>query len=165
MDFFNEAAHHYIAEDKLNAIKTLNAGLKVHAGNEDMRKLAEEFFKKLEEEQKQKQQKQDKQQKDQQNKEQNKDQQNSEQKKEQQNKEQQNKEQKNKEQQNKEKQNKEQQQSSQKGEGKESKEVKLSEKQAIKNLDAINNDEEKILLKVNRKKGSQKKKNDNVKDW
>jgi hypothetical protein len=39
-----------------------------------------------------------------------------------------------------------------------------SKQQAMKNLDAINNDEEKVLLKVNRKKGDQKKKN-KTKDW
>ena len=78
MDFFNEAAHHYIAEDKLNAIKTLNTGLKAHKDNEEMRKLAEEFFKKLEEEQKQKQKKQDKQEEDQKSEEQNKEQENKE---------------------------------------------------------------------------------------
>jgi hypothetical protein len=36
--------------------------------------------------------------------------------------------------------------------------------QALKNLDAINSDEEKVLLKVNRKKGDQKKKS-KTKDW
>ena len=39
-----------------------------------------------------------------------------------------------------------------------------TKEQAIKNLDAINNDEQKVLLKVNRKKGDQKKKS-NTKDW
>ena len=39
-----------------------------------------------------------------------------------------------------------------------------SKEQAIKNLDAINNDEQKVLLKVNRKKGDQKKKS-KTKDW
>lgn len=39
-----------------------------------------------------------------------------------------------------------------------------TKEQAIKNLDAINNDEQKVLLKVNRKKGDQKKKS-KTKDW
>ena len=49
---------------------------------------------------------------------------------------------------------------------KEPKEKKPNEsrEQAIKNLDAINGDEEKVLLKVNRKKGNQKKKS-KTKDW
>ena len=34
----------------------------------------------------------------------------------------------------------------------------------MKNLDAINADEEKVLIKVNRKKGDQKKKS-KTKDW
>ena len=41
---------------------------------------------------------------------------------------------------------------------------KESREQALKNLDAINGDEEKVLLKVNRKKGDQKKKS-KTKDW
>ena len=41
----------------------------------------------------------------------------------------------------------------------------MSKKQALKNLDAINSEEEKVLLKVNRQKGDKKKKKDNVKDW
>jgi Ca-activated chloride channel homolog len=39
-----------------------------------------------------------------------------------------------------------------------------TKEQAIKNLDAINSDEQKVLLKVNRKKGDQKKKS-KTKDW
>ena len=35
---------------------------------------------------------------------------------------------------------------------------------ALKNLDAINGDEEKILMKVNRNKGDKKKKS-KTKDW
>ena len=97
----------------------------------------------------------------QQNKDQNKkDQQNKDQdKKEQENKDQQNKDQDKKEQENKDQENKEE-------DKKEPKEKKPNEskEQAIKNLDAINGDEEKVLLKVNRKKGNQKKKS-KTKDW
>ena len=39
-----------------------------------------------------------------------------------------------------------------------------SKQQALKNLDAINGDEEKILMKVNRNKGDKKKKS-KTKDW
>ena len=42
--------------------------------------------------------------------------------------------------------------------------AKETKQQAIKNLDAINGDEEKVLLKVNRKKGDQNKKS-KTKDW
>jgi hypothetical protein len=97
----------------------------------------------------------------QQNKDQNKkDQQNKDQdKKEQDNKDQEKKEQDKKEQDNKDQEKKEQ-------DKKEPKEKKPNEskEQAIKNLDAINGDEEKVLLKVNRKKGNQKKKS-KTKDW
>ena len=52
-----------------------------------------------------------------------------------------------------------------KNQDKENKEKKSETKeQALKNLDAINSDEEKVLLKVNRKKGDQKKKS-KTKDW
>ena len=52
-----------------------------------------------------------------------------------------------------------------KDQDKENKEKKSETKeQALKNLDAINSDEEKVLLKVNRKKGDQKKKS-KTKDW
>ncbi|MBL17923.1 MAG: hypothetical protein CL848_03475 [Crocinitomicaceae bacterium] len=74
----------------------------------------------------------------------------------QQNKDQQNKDQQNKDQQNKDQQNKDQQ--------KKEKQPAESKQQAMKNLDAINSDEAKVLMKVNRKKGDQKKKN-KTKDW
>ena len=61
----------------------------------------------------------------------------------------------NKDQQNKDQQNKNQQQKEKKAQ---------SKQQALKNLDAINGDEEKILMKVNRNKGDKKKKS-KTKDW
>ena len=73
----------------------------------------------------------------------------------QQNKDQQNKDQQNKDQQNKDQQNKNQQQKEKQAQ---------SKQQALKNLDAINGDEEKILMKVNRNKGDKKKKS-KTKDW
>ena len=72
-----------------------------------------------------------------------------------QNQDQQNKDQQNKEQQNKDQQNKNQQQKEKQAQ---------SKQQALKNLDAINGDEEKILMKVNRNKGDKKKKS-KTKDW
>lgn len=41
----------------------------------------------------------------------------------------------------------------------------ISRMQAAKDLDALNNDEQKTLMKVNRKKGDQKKQNSSSKDW
>ena len=79
----------------------------------------------------------------------------------QQNKDQQNKDQQNKDQQNKDQQNKDQQNKDQQ---KKEKQPAESKQQAMKNLDAINSDEAKVLMKVNRKKGDQKKKN-KTKDW
>ena len=97
----------------------------------------------------------------QQNKEQqNKDQQN----KDQQNKDQQNKDQQNKDQQNKDQQNKDQQNKDQQKKDQQQEKQAQSKQQALKNLDAINGDEEKILMKVNRNKGDKKKKS-KTKDW
>ena len=121
----------------------------------------------------QNQENKDKQNKDQEKKDQqNKDKQNKDQeKKDQQNKDQEKKDQQNKDQEKKDQQNKDQkkkdQQSKEKEQNKEEEkkaEQKESKEQAIKNLDAINGDEEKVLLKVNRKKGDQKKKS-KTKDW
>lgn len=42
---------------------------------------------------------------------------------------------------------------------------KISRMQATKDLDAMNNDEQKTLMKVNRKKGDDKKQNNTSKDW
>ena len=109
--------------------------------------------------------------KDQENKDQeNKNQENKNQKeKDPQNKDQQNNDQKekdpnNKNQENKDQKEKEQQKKEQKEEEEKKAKQKESKEQAIKNLDAINGDEEKVLLKVNRKKGDQKKKS-KTKDW
>lgn len=41
----------------------------------------------------------------------------------------------------------------------------ISRVQATKDLDAMNNDEQKILMKVNRKKGDEQKQNSSSKDW
>ena len=77
---------------------------------------------------------------------------------------QENKDQENKDQEKKDQEKKDQEKKEQ--EKKEPKEKKPNEskEQAIKNLDAINGDEEKVLLKVNRKKGNEKKKS-KTKDW
>ena len=127
-----------------NAVENFKNSLRNNPKDEDARYNLSYAMKLL-------QQNKDQQNKDQQNKDQqNKDQQN----KDQQNKDQQNKDQQNKEQQNKDQQKKDQQQEKQ----------AQSKQQALKNLDAINGDEEKILMKVNRNKGDKKKKS-KTKDW
>ncbi len=85
--------------------------------------------------------------------------------KDQQNKDQQDKEQQNKDQQNKDQQNKDQQNKDQQDKDQKEKKGEMSQKQIEKNLDAINNDEQKILRKVNLQKGDKKKKNNQTKDW
>ena len=49
--------------------------------------------------------------------------------------------------------------------GEEEMQGKISRIQATKDLDALNNDEQKTLMKVNRKKGDQKQQNSSSKDW
>ena len=119
----------------------------------------------------QNQQSKDQNKKDQQNKDQDKKEQEKkeQEKKEQEKKEQDKKEQDKKEQEKKEQDKKEQEKKEQEKKEQDKKEPKEkkpneSKEQAIKNLDAINGDEEKVLLKVNRKKGNQKKKS-KTKDW
>ena len=109
----------------------------------------------------QNQQNKDQNKKDQQNKDQDKKDQD---KKDQDNKDQQNKDQDKKEQEKKEQEKKEQEKKEQDKKEPKEKKPNESKEQAIKNLDAINGDEEKVLLKVNRKKGNQKKKS-KTKDW
>ena len=115
----------------------------------------------------QNQQNKDKQDKDQKDKDQqDKDQQDKDQKdKDQQDKDQQDKDQQDKDQKDKDQQDKDQKEQDQKEQDQKKKnQQKESKEQALKNLDAINGDEEKVLLKVNRKKGDQKKKS-KTKDW
>ncbi len=49
--------------------------------------------------------------------------------------------------------------------GEEEMKGQISRMQAAKDLDALNNDEQKTLMKVNRKKGDQKQQNSSSKDW
>ena len=142
-----------------NAVENYKNSLRNNPKDEDARynlSYAMKLLQQNEDQQNKDQQNKDQQNKDQQNKDQqNKDQQNKDQQnKDQQNKDQQNKDQQNKDQQNKNKQNKDQQKEKQ----------AQSKQQALKNLDAINGDEEKILMKVNRNKGDKKKKS-KTKDW
>ena len=135
-----------------NAVDNYKKSLRNNPTDEDARYNLSYAMKLLQQSQNKDQQNKDQQNKDQQNKDQqNKDQQN----KDQQNKDQQNKDQQNKDQQNKDQQNKNQQQKEKQAQ---------SKQQALKNLDAINGDEEKILMKVNRNKGDKKKKS-KTKDW
>ena len=71
-EFFDEAAKKYIADDKLGAVQILQAGLQKFEGDEEMRALAEELFKDMQQQQQQQQQQQDKEQQKQENNEQNK---------------------------------------------------------------------------------------------
>ena len=127
-----------------------------------------------------------KQQENQKNKDQeNKDQENQDQKnKDQENQDQKNKDQENKDQKNKDQENKDQKEKGEKDKGKNEQQPKennkeneqkqtpkqgqekpsMKQKQSLKYLDAINSDEEKVLLKVNRQKGDQKKASKS-KDW
>ena len=125
-----------------NAVDNYKKSLRNNPTDEDARYNLSYAMKLLQQSQNQDQQNKDQQNKDQQNKDQ-------------QNKVQQNKDQQNKDQQNKDQQNKEQQQKEKQAQ---------SKQQALKNLDAINGDEEKILMKVNRNKGDKKKKS-KTKDW
>ena len=152
-----------------NAIKEYQQSLRFNPKDKDARYNLSYAMKLLQDQQKQEQE----------NKDQNKDQ---EDKEDQDNKEQDNKEKKDqdqkekdgkdKEKQNqkdnedKEKKNKQEQENKKQEEKDKKQNAKTNEtkEQAIKNLDAINNDEQKVLLKVNRKKGDQKKKS-KTKDW
>ena len=155
-----------------NAVDNYKKSLRNNPTDEDARYNLSYAMKLLQQSQNQDQQNKDKQNKDQQNKDQqnkeqqNKDQQNKDQQnKDQQNKDQQNKDQQNKDQQNKDQQNKDQQKKEQQNKEQQQKQKQAqSKQQALKNLDAINGDEEKILMKVNRNKGDKKKKS-KTKDW
>ena len=125
-----------------NAVDNYKKSLRYNPKDEDARYNLSYAMKLLQQSQNQDQQNKDQQNKDQQNKDQ-------------QNKDHQNKDKKNNEKKNKEKKNKNQQQKEKQAQ---------SKQQALKNLDAINGDEEKILMKVNRNKGDKKKKS-KTKDW
>ena len=149
-----------------NAIKEYQQSLRFNPNDKDARYNLSYAMKLLQNQEKQEQENKDQENKnDQENKDQEKkDDQNQKDNKDQNQKE--NKDQDQKEKNEKEKENK-QEQENKKQEEKEKKQNSKpneSKEQAIKNLDAINNDEQKVLLKVNRKKGDQKKKS-KTKDW
>ena len=155
-----------------NAIKEYQQSLRFNPKDKDARYNLSYAMKLLQDQQKQEQE----------NKDQNKDQEDKEDQDNKDNKEQDNKEKKDQDQKEKDGRDKEkqdqkdkeekekehkQEQENKKQEEKDKKQnAKTNEtkEQAIKNLDAINNDEQKVLLKVNRKKGDQKKKS-KTKDW
>jgi len=157
-----------------NAIKEYQQSLRFNPKDKDARYNLSYAMKLLQDQQKQEQENKD-QNKDQKDKEDqdnkdNKEQDNKEKKdqdrKEKDGKDKEKQEQKEKEDKDKEKENK-QDQENKKQEEKDKKQnprPNETKEQAIKNLDAINNDEQKVLLKVNRKKGDQKKKS-KTKDW
>ena len=155
-----------------NAIKEYQQSLRFNPKDKDARYNLSYAMKLLQNQEKQEQE----------NKEQNKDQEDKEDQDNKDNKEQDNKEKKDqnqkekdgkdkekqdqKDNEDKEKENKQEQENKKQEEKDKKQNAKTNEtkEQAIKNLDAINNDEQKVLLKVNRKKGDQKKKS-KTKDW
>ena len=155
-----------------NAIKEYQQSLRFNPNDKDARYNLSYAMKLLQNQEKQEQE----------NKDQNKDQENKEDQDNKDNKEQDNKEKKDQDQkekdgkdkekqdqkdnEDKEKENKQEQENKKQEEKDKKQNAKPNEtkEQAIKNLDAINNDEQKVLLKVNRKKGDQKKKS-KTKDW
>ena len=157
-----------------NAVDNYKKSLRNNPTDEDARYNLSYAMKLLQQSQNQDQQNKDQQNKDQQNK----DQQNKDNKtrinktrinktRTNKTKDQQNKDQQNKDQQNKDKTTKQRPAKTRTNKTKiNSKKQKQaqSKQQALKNLDAINGDEEKILMKVNRNKGDKKKKS-KTKDW
>ena len=155
-----------------NAIKEYREALRINPKDKDARYNLSYAMKLLQDQEKQEQE----------NKDQNKDQEDKEDQDNKDNKEQDNKEKKDQDQkekdgkdkekqdqkdnEDKEKENKQEQENKKQEEKDKKQNAKPNEtkEQAIKNLDAINNDEQKVLLKVNRKKGDQKKKS-KTKDW
>ena len=142
-----------------NAIKEYQQSLRFNPKDKDARYNLSYAMKLLQNQEKQEQE----------NKDQNKDQENKEDQENKDNKDQDKKEKKDQDQKDKEdkqEENKRDQESKKQEEKDKKKNPKPNEtkEQAIKNLDAINNDEQKVLLKVNRKKGDQKKKS-KTKDW
>ena len=152
------------AEHLQNAVNEYKQSLRHNPKDSDARYNLSYAMKLMQNQQNKDKDQQDKDQKDkdQQDKDQqDKDQQDKDQKdKDQQDKDQKDKDQKDKDQKDKDQKDKDQKEQDQKMKNQQ----KESKEQALKNLDAINGDEEKVLLKVNRKKGDQKKKS-KTKDW
>lgn len=153
-----------------NAIKEYQQSLRFNPNDKDARYNLSYAMKLLQNQEKQEQENKD-QNKDQENKndQENKDQEKKDDQDQKDNKDQnqkENKDQDQKEKNEKEKENKQEQENKKQEEKEKKQNSKPNEtkEQAIKNLDAINNDEQKVLLKVNRKKGDQKKKS-KTKDW
>lgn len=145
-----------------NAIKEYQQSLRLNPNDKDARYNLSYAMKLLQNQEKQEQENQDQ---DKENKDQ--DQKNKDDKENKDNKDQkEKKDQDQKEKEDKEKENKQEQENKKQEEKEKKQNPKPNEtkEQAIKNLDAINNDEQKVLLKVNRKKGDQKKKS-KTKDW
>ena len=155
-----------------NAIKEYQQSLRFNPNDKDARYNLSYAMKLLQNQEKQEQENKDQnkdQDKDQDKDNKDQDQKNKDDKENKDNKDQDQKEKKNqdqKEKEDKEKENKQEQENKKQEEKEKKQNPKPNEtkEQAIKNLDAINNDEQKVLLKVNRKKGDQKKKS-KTKDW
>ena len=154
-----------------NAVNEYKKSLRYSPDDSDARYNLSYALKMMQNQENKDQENKDKEKKDQENKDkEKKDQENKDkEKKDQENKDKEKKDQENKDKEKKDKENKDKEKKDEEKKNqdrKDSKEKKPSEskEQALKNLDAINGDEEKVLLKVNRKKGNQKKKS-KTKDW
>ena len=137
-DYFNTASKKYVKEQKIDALKTLDKGLKAHPGDPRLLKLAEELIK--EEENKQQQQQQQQQQQEQQ--------------KEQDQKEQDSKPEESKEQDEKQKpEDSKEKEAEEKKSGEEQKQEpgRISEKDAERILDAMDREEKAVQNKVREK--------------
>ncbi len=171
--YFNDYKKNNNQESLTKSIDNYKESLRLNSKDADTRyNLSHAMKIEMQQQENKDQDNKDQENKDQQNKEQqNKDQEN----KDQENKDQENKDQENKDQENKgekdkkdnkpEDKKKENQENNKEQSSKDSQEKpSMGQEQALKNLDAINSDEEKVLLKVNRKKGEEKKAS-KTKDW
>jgi tetratricopeptide (TPR) repeat protein len=176
--YFNDYKKNNNQESLTKSIESYKKSLRLNSKDTDTRYNLSHAMRIAKQQENQDQQNKDQQNKDQENKDQK-------------NKDQKNKDQKNKDQEDQENQNQENKDQKEKGEKDKSKEKQqpkennkesnkeneqkqppkqgqekpsMEQKQALKYLDAINTDEEKVLLKVNRQKGDEKKAS-KTKDW
>ena len=163
--YFNDYKKNKNQESLTKSIESYKKSIRLNSKDNDTRYNLSHAMKIAKQQENQDQQNKDQENKDQKNKDQeNKDQENKDQK----NKDQENKDQKTKGEKDKSKEkqpkenNKEKEQKQPPKQGKEK--PSMEQKQALKYLDAINSDEEKVLLKVNRQKGDEKKASKS-KDW
>ncbi len=181
--YFNDYEKNKNQESLTKSIESYKKSLRLNSKDSDTRFNLSHAMKIAKQQENKDQQNKDQENKNQENKDQqNKDQENKDQ--DQKNKDQENKNQENQDQKNKDQENKDQKEKGEKDKSKDKQQPKesnkenepkqppkqgqekpsMEQKQALKYLDAINSDEEKVLLKVNRQKGDQKKASKS-KDW